>query len=105
MMTSQPVSTDPDVFEWCDEARIASLAKLVGPALPLLADSNLLRNAITFWIKRQVLLEFLTEKDYMEALSDRNKADQALELGSFRVGTSKTYIWQKTSLRSLLAHY
>ena len=78
MMTSQPVSTDPDVFEWCDEARIASLAKLVGPALPLLADSNLLRNAITFWIKRQVLLEFLTEKDYMEALSDRNKADQAL---------------------------
>ncbi len=78
MMTSKPVSTDPDVFAWCDEARIESLINQIGPALPLLVDSNLLRSAITFWIKKQVLLEFLTEKDHTEAMSDRNKANQAL---------------------------
>ena len=78
MMTSQPVSNDPDVLSWCDEARIASLTNQIGPALPLLKDSNLLRNVITFWAKRQVLLEFLTQEDYSAVLSDRSNTDQAL---------------------------
>ena len=78
MMTYRPVSNDPDVFSWCDEARIASLTNQIGSAVPLLAESNLLRSAITFWIKRQVLLEFLTQEDYSAVLSDRFKADQAL---------------------------
>ena len=78
MTTSQPVSLDPDVCAWCDEARIASLTNQIGSALPLLTDSNLLRSVITFWTKRQVLFEFLTQQDYIEALSDRSKADQSL---------------------------
>ena len=78
MMTSQPVSNDPDVFSWCDEGRIASLTNQIGPALPLLAESNLLRNAITFWTKRQILLEFLTQEEYSAVVSDRSQADQAL---------------------------
>ena len=78
MTTSHTVSIDPDVFSWCNEARIASLTNQIGSAVPLLSDSNLLRSAITFWTKRQVLLEFMTQEDYSAVLSNRNKVDQAL---------------------------
>jgi len=78
MMSSRPVSSDPDVFSWCDEARILSLRNEIGSALPLLVESNLIRTAVTFWTKRQVLFEFLPPEDYSVVLSDPTKADQAL---------------------------
>jgi hypothetical protein len=78
MTTFQPVSNDPDVKLWCDEARITALRNQIGSALPLIVECNLLRNILGFWTKKQVLSEFLPQEDYSVVLSDHSKVDKAL---------------------------
>ena len=107
MMSSQPASKDPDVLSWCNEARIITLRNQIGTALPLLNDSNLLRTAIKFWIKREVLFEFLSQEDYSVVFSDGSQVDQALLTWARSVWGHrlKTCIWLKNTIWiGLLAH-